>query len=174
MVNKRQKPPEQLQGKGSRHRGTSSTVLTPLPTAARRVPTPPKGITVEARAAWRAFWHSPISQAIDLNADGVALRRWIAAISERETIAAKIADEQTTKGSTGQDRLNPQYATLKELERTIAHYEEAFGMTPLARMRLGFAISQGKSSIDDLKARLVERSTAPQSTAGVLDLDALG
>lgn len=149
-------------------------MLRALPAKARRIPTPPKDITAEARAAWRAFWLSPIAQAIDLNADGTALRRWIVAVSQRETLLDEIAGAETTKGSTGQDRLNPRYATLKELERTIAHYEEAFGMTPLARMRLGFAIQQGQSSIDDLKAKLVERSTAPQSTAGVLDLDSLG
>ena len=173
-MNTRQKPADQLQGKGSRHAGSAPRVLTPLPPGERRIPKPPAGLTKGARDAWRAFWLSPVAQAVDLNADGVALRRWIVAVSKRDALEAEFEQERTTKGSTGQDRLNPIYATLKELEKTIAHYEEAFGMTPLARMRLGIAISQGKSSIDELKARLAERASAPQSAAGVLDLEGLG
>ena len=172
MANKRQKPAEQLKGKGSQFRGVATRVLTPIKGEGRTVPPPPEGLRPEALAAWDALWHSPIAQSIDLNADGIALRRWICAVSERLDLHDSLAVGIVMETRMG-ERLDPRFGQLKELTREIAHYEEAFGLTPLARMRLGIAISAGASSIEDLKARLAERASAPRSDEGVINLEDL-
>lgn len=183
MANKRQKSPEQLQFK----RGGRGGTLRALPRttdAPKAAPPAPRGLTEYAKGVWRDFWASPLVAAIDINADKPALVRWIKAISEKDAIEKEIAggkdDEQggrTAKGSTGQTVLNPLYRRLADLDAQIAKAEEQFGMTPLARMRLGIAIRDGGASIDGLKAKLLKRQQeqhdAPRA-AEPLDLESLG
>ena len=66
-----------------------------------------------------------------------ALQRWAHCLSERERFSELIESSPLVKGSTGQPVNNPLVGQVAKLTREIAHYEEHFGMTPLARMRLG-------------------------------------
>lgn len=180
MGNRRQKPASALQGRGSQYKGTSAVTLTP--DAARRVPTPPKGLTRDAVAVWRSFWRSPLGGAVDYAGDGPALRRWITLRSERERLLAKFygedADETlTVRGSLGQVAINPLLKLEERLSREILQYEDRFGMTPLGRMRLGIAIGQAAESLDGLRKRLTapppKRPDVAPGEDGIIDLDGL-
>lgn len=180
MANRRQKPASALQGRGSQHKGTSAVTLTP--DAARRVPTPPKGLTRDAVAVWRSFWRSPLGGAVDYAGDGPALRRWITLVSNRDALLAQFGpgewDEPlTVMGSTGQTVLNPLLKFEERLSREIMQYEDRFGMTPLGRMRLGIAIGQAAESLDGLRKRLTstppKRADVAPGEDGIIDLDGL-
>lgn len=177
MANRRQKPSSQLQGRGSAYRGTNAVVLSP--DQARKVPAAPKGLSKAAREVWRAFWKSPLGGAVDYQGDGPALRRWITLVDERDQIFARFVDgweDRTVRGSMGQISLNPLLKLEERYTREIMMYEDRFGMTPLARMRLGIAIGQAHESLDGMRKRLAddpERRDVPAGEDGVIDLDGL-
>lgn len=181
MANRRQKPASQLQGRGSAYRNTGAVAL--AADAARPVPGAPKGLTTRAREVWRTFWRSPLGGAVDYQGDGPALRRWIWLVSERERLLDRFHGEGedrlslTTFGSTGNVVLHPLLKLEERLSREIMMYEDRFGMTPLARMRLGVAIGQAHESLDGLRRRLADgaaaREDVPAGEDGVIDLDEL-
>lgn len=177
MAGKPQKPIGQLQNPRN-PRGKAGGV-TLVADQERAVPRPPKGLTKEAAAAWRAFFRSPLGGAVDYQGDGPALRRWIWLVSERERLVARFAsgfEELIGRGSLGQVALNPLLKLEERYSREIMAYEDRFGMTPLARMRLGIAIGQAAESLDGLRKRLTQppqRRDVPHGEDGVIDLDGL-
>lgn len=182
MANRRRKTADQLQGRGSAYKGVETVVLTA--SAARKVPTPPKGLIPEARAVWREFWRSPLGDAVDYRGDGPALRRWITLVSLRERLMERFygdGDDRlplTVVGSTGANMVMHPLLRLEErYSREIMMYEDRFGMTALARMRLGVAIGQAHESLDAMRRRLTD---APQASSniepgedGVIDMDGM-
>lgn len=151
MAGKRQKPPELLQG--HRAHGTS-TVLPKLGPDVRKVPAAPRGLHPEARKAWLAYWRSSVSWVVDLDADGPSIRRWAICLSEREKLTAKVQETPFVGGSMGQPVINPLVTLIQQYAKEIARLEEHFGMTPLAQMRLGIAITEAKRGVLDLNRSL--------------------
>lgn len=183
MAGRPQKPVGQLQNRRNPRGKAGGVTLAADP--ARRVPTPPKGLTKGATATWREFFRSPLGGAVDYQGDGPALRRWIWLVSEREVLVARFAGECAegdietlmVRGSMGQTVLNPLLRYEERLSREIMAYEDRFGMTPLSRMRLGIAIGQAADSLEGLRKRLTEaqpqRPGIPVGEDGVIDLDGL-
>jgi len=152
MPNKRQKPPELLQGKGSRFRGTTSVTL--VRDTERPIPIPPAGLRKSAKDAWLAFWRSPMATLVQDESDMDALRDWAFCISERDRIQPLVRKTPLVPGSMGQMVLNPLAALVKDYTRRIDRYREQFGMTPLSRMRLGIAVGEAHDVLSDLAASL--------------------
>jgi len=148
MAGKRQKPPDELVYR----RGGRVKALVPV-TPATVVPTPPEGVGEHAISVWSTFWTSRGSGAVDLLADGEALRHWILCVDEREKLRAATVRAPLLKGSHEQLMLNPLFRRLRDLNREIARAEEHFGMTPLARLRLGVTFLQEQAAKDDLEPR---------------------
>lgn len=181
MANRRRKTADQLQGRGSAYKGVETVVLTA--SAARKVPTPPKGLTRTAVAIWREFWRSPLGDAVDYRGDGPALRRWITLVSLRDAILASFGpgafdNLPVVYGSTGGNLIVHPLLRLEErYSREIMMYEDRFGMTPLARMRLGVAIGQAHESLDAMRRRLTDAPdtsrTIKPGEDGVIDMDGL-
>lgn len=171
MGNRRQKPAEQLQGKGSRYRGTATVTLLP-PDAAREIPACPEGLPESLQDAWHAYWADPISQVIT-SADGYDVGRYFVLLAEREKYERALRRKPTVDGSMGQPVVNPRLAIVKELTREIEKLREQLGILPLARMRLGIATTQHQASVHDLNRKLAQEP-ARSEPAGVIDLDALG
>lgn len=94
---------------------------------------------------------------MDLDADGGALRHWILGVDEREKLRAATVRAPLVKGSREQLMLNPLFRRLRDLNREIARAEEHFGMTPLARLRLGVTFLQEQAAKEDLKSRRERR-----------------
>ena len=61
------------------------------------------------------------------------------------------------KGSHEQLMLNPLFRRLRDLNREISRAEEHFGMTPLARLRLGVTFLREQAANEDLAARRERR-----------------
>src|SRR5438128_799635 len=134
-----------------RQRRNTRPTLTLLPGkhAPIKPPRPPAGLLPSSRKAWAAYWRSSVAQ-VAQNVDLGALERWIRAVDEYERCLPVLTQHRLVNGSMGQPVLNPLAAYLAEVGRTIAHHEQAFGLTPLARLRLGIAYGQAKLTAADL------------------------
>jgi hypothetical protein len=152
MAGKRQKPPDDLV---YRRGGRAKPLIQVAP--ATTAPAPPEGVGEHALADWAGFWASRVSGAIDLLADGEALRHWILSVDEREKLRAATSRAPLVKGSHEQLMLNPLFRRLRELNREVARAEEHFGMTPLARLRLGVTFLQEQAAKEDLEAKRERR-----------------
>ena len=106
------------------------------------VPDPPAGLLKRTVGRWTALWGSEVAKAVELDSDGYRLERWIRDVDEYERSLSAFRKERLVVGSQGQPRLNPLAARLKDLEATIRETERDFGMTPMARLRLGIAVGQ--------------------------------
>jgi P27 family predicted phage terminase small subunit len=152
---KRQKPPEMLQGKGSRFAGQSSIALTR--DDLRPVPIPPKDIRAAARETWNAFWRSPMASLVQDDSDMYALRDWVYCLSERERLQVIVKKTPLIEGASGSLMLNPVARLVKDYTARIDRHREHFGMTPLSRMRLGIAVGEAHDVLADLMSSLDER-----------------
>jgi phage terminase small subunit len=176
VAGKPQKAASALQNKWGGRLERRGPELRPVTEGSRPIPRCPSGLHPRAQRQWRAFWLTPAGAATDDAAYGPMLEHWITCVSERFHTLEAIAKEPTVKGSMDQDAMNPLLAYLKELERKIEKYEEAFGMHPLAAMRLNIAAVQHASSVYDLTARLERRRAADAAPieAEVIDIGELG
>ena len=140
------------------HRGAPAALrLDPAPAL---TPTPPRALDGESellpevRELWAELWRSPVAGAVDLRADAARLRRLFQAIDERVIVAAAIARNRLVAGSRGQPRLNPLVGYEARLTREIERAMEHFGMTPLARFRLGIEAGEAAHALARMGERL--------------------
>jgi phage terminase small subunit len=155
VAGKRQKPPDELV---YRRGGRVKPLVQVAP--AHVAPPAPDGLGEHAVALWTTFWASKVSGAVDLDADGEALRHWILCVDEREKLRAATVRAPLVKGSHEQLMLNPLFRRIRDLNREIARAEEHFGMTPLARLRLGVTYLQEQAAKEDLEAKRQRRPHA--------------
>ena len=123
-------------------------------------PAPPRALDGESellpevRELWAELWRSPVAGAVDLRADAARLRRLFQAIDERLIVSAAVARNRLVAGSRGQPRLNPLVAYEAQLTREIERAMEHFGMTPLARFRLGIEAGDAAHALARMRERL--------------------
>jgi P27 family predicted phage terminase small subunit len=167
------KPPGQSQG---HRKGPALEVVRAQPPeepAAFLCPAPPPGLLKSSREHWEAFWRSPIAQAVEADADGYALQRWIEAVDERDRVRRVLKRSRLVEGSQGQPVLNPLATYLANLVREIALAETAFGMTPMSRLRLGIAIGQARMTAAELNRRIAKGAASDRDRDQVdVELDA--
>lgn len=126
-------------------------------------PTPPPGLADASIAIWDRYWRAAVSSQVDRDSDLAAVERWIWYVDELGRARRAYRRQHMTKGSTGQPALHPIWRTIPSLEAMIRNLEEALGMTPIARRRLGYAIggpATGRrvDAIEDLAADLDDPS----------------
>ena len=121
-----------------------------IPGPGETAPRAPTGLGPLARKVWRTFWGSAVSQAVDLQADGYMLSRWIRAVDEWEKVRNIFLSSRLLTVGDGMIVLNPLAAYLYRLEISIVRAESQLGMTPVARLRLGIAIGQARRTALDL------------------------
>lgn len=160
------KPPGRAQG----HRRHEFVVLAGGRQAP--MPKPPPGLLIASVRRWERFWTSQVAEVIDLDSDLPTLRRWIEASDEFERTARIIKNTgRLVQGSMGQPVLNPLYGLLRDLHAQIARAESEFGMTPMARLRLGLQLGELQ-----LQAQRLQRGRAaladPDRRAAILADDA--
>lgn len=166
MPGVRQKDPALLANRrGGRGRGL--TVL--AREEAFVAPEPPRGLTVSGQRAWRDFWTSEVSAAVDLAADRVDLENWIKAVDQRERFRKIVDKAPLVKDRNGNLHLNPLNRRIRELSEEIGRVSDRFGMNPMARWRLQFTVSEAGKSANDLLKLLSESADMPD----VIDLDEL-
>lgn len=128
-----------------------------------------------ARGVWRRYWSSPVSAAVELDADYEALRHWILAVDEREKLSELAVAQPLIPGARHTKEapvfiLNPLFRRIRELTDDIRRCQEAFGMNPLSRFRLQITYAEAGHSLADLRTRVAREDPGPR----VVDLDALG
>lgn len=174
MAGVRQKDPNQLANRrGGRGRGL--VVAVPANRTTPTMPSVPDGMdwSPRVRAVWTSFWKSPVSAAVDLNADSERLNRWMEAIQEREDLLAEIRRDGYSGnwGPMGALVSHPSLVYVKHLDREIARLSEHFGATPLSRFRLQITFSEAGQKEEQLRRMKQPRGA---KTAEVIDLNALG
>lgn len=112
----------------------------------------PKWLAV-TRAHYEAFWTSP-NAALVLPADLPALRRLFAFRDEQERALRAYRAEPVWKGSKGQPVVSGFAEEYARLERLVAPLEDRFGLSPLARLKLGVQFGQAAESLDAINAAL--------------------
>lgn len=157
MANKPHKPPDKLQG--HRQKGKHLRVLVgdpnaPVPDLPEELQGGPAKCLPSTLAAWEGFWRSAVGGGADRSSDMPRLYRWIIDVDELTRVTRSLRRKRLVAGSMGQPVLNPLASYKAQLERSIAATEEHFGMTHLARMRLGIAAGQAQKTLDDLNADL--------------------
>lgn len=174
MAGRRQKPAELLL---DRRRGRGSVVQLSAD-GGGAAPPPPPGLLAATIARWDAFWASPVASVVDRGSDLPRLERWILDVDELTKVAAALRRRRLVRGSTGQPVLSPLAGYKRQLEASIRSTEEHFGMTPLSRMRLGYALGEAHRVLrdinDDLDAASDERADEEPGGDGVIDLEAIG
>lgn len=115
------------------------------------IPAPPEGLGEYALAAWCGFFHSPVSNTVEMDAHGPRLRHWARCLDQREKLWEIYAKHPLVKGSHQQVMSHPVWRQVRELNEEIAKAEEAFGMTPLAQLRLGVTFLHERTLAQNLK-----------------------
>lgn len=116
------------------------------------VPEAPKGLLKGSIERWDAYWHSPVAQ-IARDSAGIdlpGLHRWILNVDEWSRAMRSLRRKRIVHGSMGQPTLNPLAAYLAQREAAIREAESAYGMTPIARLRLGIAVGQARLTAQQL------------------------
>jgi P27 family predicted phage terminase small subunit len=145
------KPAERRQRRNARDVGNVLSVALP----ARPVPPMPVGLLAPVRAACAAFWASEQASLV-MPADHPALARLFALLDERERSARAARRQRLVEGSQGQVVLNPLLKYVSSLDAEIRQLEDRFGLTPLARLRLGVTFGEAHRSLADLNRALLE------------------
>lgn len=152
------KSPERRQRSNSRDVG----VVRALPSGPK-VPAPQphwRDLVVEG---WNDYWSSHLASPQVLKpTDGPALVR-LFDLRHRLLEAQDAFDaEPIVVGSTGQPTLSPWAAEVHRLEAAVSKLEDKFGLTPMARLKLGISFEEGVS-LAARNAQLLEAFRASQA-----------
>lgn len=130
------------------------------------IPEPPAGLLAGSIERWEAYWRSQVAK-IARDSGGIdlpGLHRWILNVDEWTRAMRSLRRKRVVLGSMGQPTLNPLAGYLAQREAAIREAENAYGMTPIARLRLGIAVGQAKLTAQALNAQL----EAPDDADGEL------
>lgn len=116
------------------------------------VPTLPgrRKLLAQTVRAWEAFWSSELAQLADPVDCATALPRLFRMYDERERFERLVLETPMAVGSTGQPVVNPAAGQVASLDGRINALEDRFGITPMARLKLGITFGAARRSLDDL------------------------
>jgi P27 family predicted phage terminase small subunit len=137
------------------------------------IPHPRGGqLLAETAAAWATFWGSELAGLVT-EADLPALVRLFRSYDLRERFARIVTRSPMVAGSKGQPRVNPAAGELASLDGRISALEDRFGLTPLARFRLGLTFGAAARSIEKLNEGFDDDDdTEDDPRLRVIDVDA--
>ena len=130
------------------------------------MPKAPEGMLKKTRDQWAAFWGSDVAAVCSPPTDLPALERLFSLYDERERCARAIRKSPLVTGSQGQPVLNPLSRQVGAVDPEIRQLEDRFGLTPMARLKLGVRFGQAAQSLDSLNDSLIhgddEEETDPR------------
>lgn len=148
------KPDDRRQGRGERTSTKRAGVgLVALPGGKPEPPSSPVGLLKATREDWTEFWRSPLGSLV-VSADFPAVRRLFTLYDERSRAYSGYRRERLVLGGNKQQALNPLLAAMGMLDKEIRALEDRFGLTPMARLRLGVALGEAAKSLDELNRSL--------------------
>ena len=136
-----------------RQRGTRTKDVGSAVRAVGQVPALPrstKPLLKVTKDAWVSFWSTESLAALVLPADRSSLDRLFRMYDMRERFDRLVSRQPFTTGSTGQDVVNPAAKEVASLDGRILPLEDRFGITPMARLKLGIAFGEAARSLDGL------------------------
>lgn len=119
-------------------------------------PIAPKGLLKSTTESWTSFWRSPMAQLVQLDTDLPSLTRLWALYDEHERCYRASRQDRLVVGSQGQYVLNPLYRQMVTLETEIRNLEDRFGLSPMARLKLGITFGEAHRSLDSLNRAALE------------------
>jgi P27 family predicted phage terminase small subunit len=159
------KPPDRRQGRGARtSTKRAGAGLVALPAGKVEAPPPPAGLLKATRDAWERFWGSSLASLVVPDTDLLALRRLWTLYDERARALNGYRKARLVRGSMGQVALSPLARVIEACDAEIRALEDRFGLTPMARLRLGVQLGEAARSLEDLSAALDDEGD--QETAG--------
>lgn len=134
------KPVDRRQNRSS----TKELGLVLAPSSSVQIPSADVRWRAEVVESWNDLWTSPMAAPKVLQAsDAFALRR-LFTFRHRLLEALDAVDaEPIVLGSMGQPTLSPWAQEVHRLEAALSKLEDKFGLTPMARMRLGVSFEEG-------------------------------
>jgi P27 family predicted phage terminase small subunit len=124
------------------------------------VPRPPIGLLKTSVQRWETYWRSTVG-VVARESGGVdlpALERWIRNVDEWDRAMRVLRRSRLVQGSAKQMRLNPLATYVAQREAAIRDAELAYGMTPIARLKLGIAVGQARLTAAQLNEALNDSS----------------
>jgi len=162
--------PKGRPAKPNEQRQRAERKLTPIQ-GALSLPEPPPNLSEGAAAIWRKLWREPVAGAWRAS-DAAAVERLASYLNEWRAMNRVHNEEPFALGSTKQPTISPAGRRLVELEGTIARLESELGLTPLARQRLGIAVTQATLTLQELNAEsMSETDEAVDTLASSLATD---
>ena len=133
-------------------------VLVALPDRRRVVAEPRAEWLEQTRESWAAYWTSDAAELV-IESDVPALRRLFDLLDERERTLSAFRSERVSVGSKGQPVISPLGKHLLSLDAAILALEDRFGLSMLARLRLGVKLGEAHRSLSELNRRLADAET---------------
>ena len=138
------KTPERRQRGSSRQGEHGSALVIALPVKGPAVPKPEPSWCEPVVEGWNDFWSSQMAGPQILKVtDRPALKRLFDMRNRLVGALSSFDDEPIVVGSTGQPTLSPWAQEVHRLEGVVSKLEDKFGLTPMARMKLGVTFEEG-------------------------------
>lgn len=108
--------------------------------------------------SWREYWTSPVSSLVEKQSDLDAVYRLFDYRDEHRKAMKAYRQERLTFGSTGQPKASPYFDIATRLEKLIVPLEDRYGLSSLARLRLGASLGEATRSLADMNALVPDDS----------------
>lgn len=135
------------------------------------VPEAPRGILKHSKQIWERLWASKLYDLVEIDTDMESMQAYIGLVDEYERARRGFRKERIVEGSQGQPRLNPLGKWMLDLRKQIRDYEEAFGLTPRARFKLGITYGEAQRTIHDLNKSLDDDEDDGEDLDDVLEVE---
>lgn len=122
------------------------------------VPRPDRAWLKATTEAWVDYWNSDVSGLIQRDSDAAAVKRLFDYRDEHARALAAYRKSRITTGVRQQVKVSPMGAMVIKLERLILPLEDRYGLSSLARLRLGAEVGATAKSLADMNAALTEAS----------------
>jgi len=143
------KPADRRQGKAGTTRDIGAPPVRAIGSAPA-LPSSEKPLLKVTQEAWASFWSTEPLAALVMPADRPALDRLFKMYDLRERLERMVVRQPFMEGSTGQPVVNPAAKEVASLDGRILQLEDRFGITPMARLKLGIAFGEASRSLDRL------------------------
>jgi P27 family predicted phage terminase small subunit len=125
------------------------------------VPAPDEAWRADTVGRWGDFWGSKIAAQVEPSDVG-SLRRLFYLYDELDRMKDAIElTGRVVEGSQGQPRPNPLYSQVEKFAAECRQLEDRFGLSPVARLKMGVVFADAHSSLDALNSQI----------AGTVDVD---
>lgn len=149
------KPADKRQRRNRRDAG-----LVPIDGGRTEAPAPLESWRPATVEQWGRFWGSPLASQVE-ESDHPALERLFRLYDEIERMWVAVEETgRVVAGSQGQPRPNPLFKQIAELQSEARQLEDRFGLSPMARLKLGITFADAHRSLDGLNERLAAKVAA--------------